>query len=32
MRTQKCRDGLGVLVELTKALGKLKAAPAEGLL
>jgi uncharacterized protein YjgD (DUF1641 family) len=30
MRSQECRDGLGVLVELTKALGKLKAAPAEG--
>ena len=28
MRSQECRDGLGVLVELTKALGKLKAAPA----
>jgi len=31
MRSQECREGLGVLVELTKALGKLKAAPAEGL-
>ena len=30
LRSQECRDGLGVLVELTKALGKLKAAPAEG--
>ena len=29
MRSQECREGLGVLVELTKALGKLKAAPAE---
>jgi uncharacterized protein YjgD (DUF1641 family) len=28
MRSQECREGLGVLVELTKALGKLKAAPA----
>jgi uncharacterized protein YjgD (DUF1641 family) len=28
LRSQECRDGLGVLVELTKALGKLKAAPA----
>jgi uncharacterized protein YjgD (DUF1641 family) len=30
MRSPECREGLGVLVELTKALGKLKAAPAEG--
>jgi uncharacterized protein YjgD (DUF1641 family) len=30
MRSQECREGLGVLVELTKALGKLKAMPAEG--
>jgi uncharacterized protein YjgD (DUF1641 family) len=29
MRSQECRDGLGVLVEFTKALGKLKATPAE---
>jgi uncharacterized protein YjgD (DUF1641 family) len=29
LRSQECRDGLGILVELTKALGKLKAAPAE---
>jgi len=29
MRNKDCREGLGVLVELTKALGKLKAAPAE---
>jgi uncharacterized protein YjgD (DUF1641 family) len=29
LRSQECRDGLGVLVELTKALGKLKGAPAE---
>lgn len=29
LRSQECQDGLGVLVELTKALGKLKAAPAE---
>jgi uncharacterized protein YjgD (DUF1641 family) len=29
MRSQECREGLGVLVELTKALGKIKAAPAE---
>jgi uncharacterized protein YjgD (DUF1641 family) len=28
LRSQECRDGLGVLVELTKALGKLKGAPA----
>jgi uncharacterized protein YjgD (DUF1641 family) len=30
MRSRECREGLGVLVELTKALGKLKAAPAAG--
>jgi uncharacterized protein YjgD (DUF1641 family) len=30
MRSQECREGLGVLVELTKALGTLKATPAEG--
>jgi uncharacterized protein YjgD (DUF1641 family) len=29
MRSKDCREGLGVLVELTKALSKLKAAPAE---
>jgi uncharacterized protein YjgD (DUF1641 family) len=29
MRNKDCREGLGVLVELTKALGKLKTAPAE---
>jgi uncharacterized protein YjgD (DUF1641 family) len=29
LRSQECRDGLGVLVELTKALGKLKGAPAK---
>ena len=29
MRSPECREGLGVLVELTKALGKLKATPAE---
>ena len=29
MRSQECREGLGVLLELTKALGKLKPAPAE---
>jgi len=29
MRSPECREGLGILVELTKALGKLKAAPAE---
>jgi len=29
MRSQECREGLGVLVELTKALSKLKAAPGE---
>jgi uncharacterized protein YjgD (DUF1641 family) len=29
MRSQECKEGLGVLVELTKALSKLKAAPAE---
>jgi uncharacterized protein YjgD (DUF1641 family) len=29
MRSRECKEGLGVLVELTKALGKLKAAPAE---
>jgi uncharacterized protein YjgD (DUF1641 family) len=29
MRNKECKEGLGVLVELTKALSKLKAAPAE---
>jgi uncharacterized protein YjgD (DUF1641 family) len=29
MRSRECREGLGVLVEFTKALGKLKAAPVE---
>jgi uncharacterized protein YjgD (DUF1641 family) len=29
MRSPECREGLGVLVELTKALSKLKEAPAE---
>jgi uncharacterized protein YjgD (DUF1641 family) len=29
LRSQECQEGLGVLVELTKALSKLKAAPAE---
>jgi len=29
MRDKECQEGLGVLVELTKALSKLKAAPAE---
>ena len=29
MRSKECQEGLGVLVELTKALSKLKAAPAE---
>jgi uncharacterized protein YjgD (DUF1641 family) len=29
MRSPECREGLGMLVEITKALGKLKAAPAE---
>lgn len=29
MRSQECREGLGVLLELTKALGKLKATTAE---
>jgi uncharacterized protein YjgD (DUF1641 family) len=29
MRSEECREGLGVLVELTKALSRLKAAPAE---
>jgi len=30
LRSQECKEGLGVLVELTKALGKLKAGPPEG--
>jgi uncharacterized protein YjgD (DUF1641 family) len=30
MRSRECQEGLGVLVELTKALSKLKAVPAEG--
>ena len=29
MRSQECQEGLGVMVELTKALSKLKTAPAE---
>jgi len=29
LRSTECKEGLGVLVELTRALGKLKAAPAE---
>jgi uncharacterized protein YjgD (DUF1641 family) len=29
MRSKECQEGLGVLVELTKALSRLKAAPAE---
>ncbi|MGO8761063.1 MAG: DUF1641 domain-containing protein [Desulfobaccales bacterium] len=29
MRSKECKEGLGVLVELTKALSKLKTAPAE---
>jgi uncharacterized protein YjgD (DUF1641 family) len=29
MRSKECQEGLGVMVELTKALSKLKAAPAE---
>jgi uncharacterized protein YjgD (DUF1641 family) len=29
MRSKECKEGLGVLVELTKALSRLKAAPAE---
>jgi uncharacterized protein YjgD (DUF1641 family) len=30
MRSPECREGLGILVELTKALSRLKAVPAEG--
>jgi uncharacterized protein YjgD (DUF1641 family) len=29
LRSRECKEGLGVLVELTKALGKLKASPPE---
>ena len=29
MRSQECRRGLGVMLELTRALGKITAEPAE---